>query len=156
LPHFLILIGKNRCNLHTGLYISIPLYFVLLFCVAYWGYIRTKYLKTKSDELSAHYLGGRSFGPLLSAGTMFASQFSGYTIVGIPNEAYKTGWVSLRWILTGISVIFGYAGTAYRLRKCSLLRNHQSPVDFITDRFRSQILPKCTSNGYQGTVQFNF
>ena len=38
-----------------------------------------------NDHLSAHYLGGRSFGPIVSAGTVFASFFSGYTVVGVVN-----------------------------------------------------------------------
>lgn len=38
------------------------------------------------------------------------------------------------------SIVAGYFGTGLRLRKCSILRNHQSPVDFITDRYQSQIL----------------
>jgi sodium/proline symporter len=97
-------------------------------------------MKDTSDALSAHYLGGRSFGPLMTAGTMFASLFSGYTVVGVPNEAFNTGWAALRWFPSGIGVVAGYAGTGFRLRKCSLMRNHQSPVDFITDRFRSQVL----------------
>lgn len=37
-------------------------------------------------------------------------------------------------------IVFGYLGTSLRLRKASLLRNHQSPVDFITDRYQSQVL----------------
>jgi len=34
----------------------------------------------------------------------------------------------------------GFMGTGLRLRKTSLVRNHQSPVDFITDRYQCQIL----------------
>jgi Na+/proline symporter len=124
----------------TGLYVAIPVYFVLLGIVAYLGWRRTNALKHKSDALTAHYLGGRSFGPIMTAGTMFASLFSGYTVVGVPNEAFTTGWASLRWFPSVIGVVGAYAGTGYRLRKCSLMRNHQSPGDFITDRFRSQSL----------------
>mmetsp|Transcript_6592 Transcript_6592/g.18409 ORF Transcript_6592/g.18409 Transcript_6592/m.18409 type:complete len:644 (+) Transcript_6592:3-1934(+) len=71
---------------------------------------------------------------------MFALFFSGYTVVGVPNEAFRTGWLSLRWLTTAAFVGVGYFGTGARLRKASLVRNHQSPTDFITDRFRSQIL----------------
>ena len=60
--------------------------------------------------------------------------------VGIPNEAYKLGFYALRWIPTVYGFVFGYLGTSLRLRKASLLRNHQSPVDFITDRYQSQVL----------------
>jgi len=60
--------------------------------------------------------------------------------VGVPNEAFRTGWLSLRWLTTAAFVGVGYFGTGARLRKASLVRNHQSPTDFITDRFRSQVL----------------
>lgn len=57
-----------------------------------------------------------------------------------PNEAYQRGWSSLRWITAINSIVVGYFGTGLRLRKASILRNHQSPVDFITDRYQSQVL----------------
>ena len=125
-----------------GLYICIPVYFVLLGAAAFWAHKRMESLvhDKVSDQLSAHYLGGQSFGPLLTAGTVFASIFSGYTVVGIPNEAYNRGWTSLRWMPILFSVFIGYFGTALRLRKASNIRNHQTPVDFITDRYQSQLL----------------
>lgn len=96
--------------------------------------------RTRSDKLSAHYIGGREFGPLIITGTLFASMYSGYTVVGIPNESFRTGWNALRWMPTFASVIWGLIGTGFRLRKVSQFRNHQSPADFITDRFQSQLL----------------
>lgn len=93
-----------------------------------------------NDKLAAHYLGGRDFGPLLTAGSLFASLFSGYTVVGVPNEAYKNGWLAIRWIPTLMGIVTGYFGTGIRLRKASMIRNHQSPVDCITDRYQSQLL----------------
>mmetsp|Transcript_19526 Transcript_19526/g.45813 ORF Transcript_19526/g.45813 Transcript_19526/m.45813 type:complete len:167 (-) Transcript_19526:702-1202(-) len=74
------------------------------------------------------------------AGTVFASIFSGYTVVGIPNEAYNFGWKSIRWLPAIFTIIWAYFGTMLRLRRASNIRNHQTPVDFITDRYQSQIL----------------
>jgi Na+/proline symporter len=71
---------------------------------------------------------------------MFASIFSGYTVSGIPNEAYRTGWLALRWVPQFVTVAVGLMGTGFRLRKAGVLRNHSSPVDFITDRYQSQML----------------
>ena len=147
-----------------GLYIAIPIYFVLLGGCTFWARRRMKKLvhDKVSDQLSAHYLGGRTFGPVrssrrvayiiyimydimlcssdafnhiiiytirqvLTAGTVFASIFSGYTVVGIPNEAYTSGWEALRWIPFMLSIFVGYWGTALRLRKASNIRNHQTP-----------------------------
>jgi len=130
--------AENR----TGLYVAVPVYFCLLATTAIWAYRRMEQMSNDktADKLSAHYIGGRNFGPLLITGTMFASLYSGYTVVGIPNEAFKNGWNALRWLPTGFSVIWGLIGTGFRLQRLSQIRNHQSPVDFITDRFQSQLL----------------
>ena len=69
-----------------GLYIAIPLYFCFLLGAAVWGMLRIRRQKAamaeegvKEDNLTVHYLGGRSFNGFLTAGTMFASFFSGYS-----------------------------------------------------------------------------
>ena len=77
----------------------------------------------------------------MTAGSMYASIFSGYTLVGVPNEAFgQTGFLATRWILAVIMLVAGMFTTGARLRKIGILRNHQSPIDFITDRFQSQVL----------------
>ena len=125
-----------------GLLISIPVYFACLACCAVWAHFKMERLQQESvaDKLSAHYLGGRTFGPLVTAGTVFASLFSGYAVVGIPNEAFRYGWTALRWIPQGAAYSAGVAGAGVRLRKASLVRNHQTAVDFMTDRYQSQLL----------------
>lgn len=55
-------------------------------------------------------------------------------------KAYNFGWEALRWLPWFVSLLLGYFGTALRLRKASNIRNHQTPVDFITDRYQSQVL----------------
>lgn len=47
---------------------------------------------------------------------------------------------SVRWLPAEVLAVLGFMGTGSRLRRASLARNHQSPADFITDRFRSQLL----------------
>ena len=137
-PERHLLSEENR----MGLYIAIPVYFVLLLGCAFWARRKMEQMQHDhvADKLSAHYLGGRRFGPIITAGTLFASLFSGYTVIGIPNEAYKTGWQSLRWMPSFAYCAAGLAGCGLRLRKASVVRNHQSPSDFITDRFQSQLL----------------
>ena len=71
-----------------GLYIAIPLYFCFLLGAAVWGMLRIRRQKADlaareggaaEENLTVHYLGGRSFNGILTAGTMFASFFSGYS-----------------------------------------------------------------------------
>jgi Na+/proline symporter len=93
----------------TGLYVTVPIYFLFLAGAAYWAHRRNESMKHAgvTDQLTAHYLGGRDFGPLLTAGTLFASLFSGYTVIGVPNEAYATGWASIRWIPSLMGICTG-------------------------------------------------
>ena len=63
--------AENR----TGLYVTIPIYFCLLAGATYWAYRKMEKMEDDktADKLSAHYIGGRSFGPLIFTGTLFAS-----------------------------------------------------------------------------------
>jgi sodium/proline symporter len=136
---------EGEGGVHRGLYVTIPIYFVLLLGCAIWANRtnRRQALRngaTVADTLSSHYLGGRSMGPILTTGSIFASFFSGYTVVGIPNEAYLHGFTALRWLAATMAIVVGYVGTGLRLRKAAVVRNHKTPLDFITDRFQSQIL----------------
>lgn len=126
----------------NGLYVTVPIYFCLLAGAAYWAHHRMEQMKHEnvSDQLDSHYLGGRSFGPLLTAGTLFASMFSGYTVIGVPNDAFYAGFFAIIWLPSFTSVCIGFFGTGIRLRRTAQLRNHQSPVDFVTDRYQSQVL----------------
>mmetsp|Transcript_4892 Transcript_4892/g.7623 ORF Transcript_4892/g.7623 Transcript_4892/m.7623 type:complete len:600 (-) Transcript_4892:1622-3421(-) len=58
----------------------------------------------------------------------------------MPNQAYSMGWMTLMWAASIPTAIVTFISLSARLRKIGILRNHQSPVDFITDRFRSQVL----------------
>jgi Na+/proline symporter len=82
----------------------------------------------------------RLFDVVASTGTLFATVFSGYTVVGVPNESFFLGFFSFRWMAATASFIASIIGTGMRLRKASLIRNHQSPVDFISDRFQCNYL----------------
>ncbi|KAL7547831.1 hypothetical protein ACHAWF_011103 [Thalassiosira exigua] len=134
--------AESEEQAHTGLMIAIPLFLALNALLAVIGSRMMSRMshETSEDVLTAHYLGGRSFGPWLTLGTMFASLFSGFTVVGMPNEAYNLGFYCLRWVNAMVIFPFIFAATSMRLRKASLVRNHQTSADFITDMFRSQIL----------------
>jgi dolichyl-phosphate-mannose--protein O-mannosyl transferase len=52
-----------------GLYIAIPVYFAMLCVCAAWAYRRMEKQNQAgiTDHLMNHYLGGRDFGPIISA-----------------------------------------------------------------------------------------
>jgi hypothetical protein len=57
-----------------GLYLSLIVYFGILLGSAIWAYRRTERMtrgKDGMDPLSSHYLGGRTFGPLLMSGMSY-------------------------------------------------------------------------------------
>ena len=133
-----------------GLYLAIPLYLGVMGLAALKAWragqrraaaaVARDGVLTVDGEMSSHFLGGRSFGVFVTTMTLFASLFSGYTVIGVPNEAFEHGWFALRWTPTAWMICIGQVGTSVRLRKASSLRQHQSPTDFITDRFQSQLL----------------
>ena len=60
------------------------------------------------------------------------------------NLQFNNGWKELEWVAMNALIVFVFAGAAPRIRKASLVRNHQTPSDFITDMFRSQLLRYAT------------
>lgn len=92
---------KNR----LGLYVTIPIYFCILFVVAFISYRRVQRQigDGVADHLTSHYLGGRSFGEFTIAATVFASLFSGYTVIGIPNESFRRGFYAFVSVLKSSS-----------------------------------------------------
>lgn len=131
----------------TGVIVLFVLYMVLLVAAAVYGWWvqrkriqETKVMENAEEELASQFIAGRSLGPFITSMTMLASSFSGFTIVGIPEESFLLGWTSLKWVTLQVPIMIVWSGTGLRLRKASLVRNHQSPVDIITDRFGSQIL----------------
>ena len=57
---------------NIGLMLAVPIFLLINAVLAYFGGRMMSKMQHKSSEdiLTAHYLGGRSFGPLLSIGTM--------------------------------------------------------------------------------------
>lgn len=75
--------SEGVSNIAAVLFFTVPLvYFVVLAVVALIGWEKTNSIRASTDPLSAHYLAGKSFGPIYIAGTIFASLYSGITTVG--------------------------------------------------------------------------
>jgi len=88
---------------------------------------------------------GGSFSPLVLTLTTFSSVFSGYTVMGVPQEASLKGYLALRWVPAIFAIVFGMLMYYPRLRRLSVERGYRSPNDFITDRYRSKWL-RCLSS----------
>ncbi len=115
--------------LFIGLYVSSLL-------VVGWFGLRAR----KEDTLNDFYLGGRNLGFVILLFTMFATQYSGNTLMGYPGKAYRSGFEMIFVVasmVTVTAVLFIYAP---RLRRLSELRGYITPGDFIQDRFGSRTL----------------
>jgi len=121
----------------VGVYVTVCLYIFFLLGVAIVSWWRNR--KTEGT-MKAHYMGNKSFGPVILTFTFFATTYSGYTVVGVPTDAYKTGWLSLKWMGAILALSFTSAAFHPILRKLSVARQYLSPVDFIHDRYHSKFL----------------
>mmetsp|Transcript_93318 Transcript_93318/g.260929 ORF Transcript_93318/g.260929 Transcript_93318/m.260929 type:complete len:646 (+) Transcript_93318:138-2075(+) len=117
------------------LYICLGAYLVVLVVIAVVAYMRKKKASAKGGELDAHF-GGSFPAPLLVL-TTFSTVFSGFTVTGVPSEAYHDGFLSVRWIGATLVIVLGMLLVYPRIRRLAVVRSYRSPSDFITDRYRS-------------------
>lgn len=116
------------------------MYFILTALVTWLANRHNREEEAEEGEaglVRTHFLGGKKFGLVVLYLTTFATYFSGYTCVGVPNDAFKQGYNSLRWYGGHYGVGFTILALYPRLRSLSKLRNYESPGDFIMDRFGS-------------------
>ena len=77
-------------------------------------------LARKEDSLSDFYLAGRGMGVFVLFLTLYATQYSGNTMIGFSGRAYRSGFTTLVAV-TFMSAIIGlyliYAPRLYRLSK---------------------------------------
>jgi len=121
-------------EVHAGVWVVIGIYFALLFGILAW--VKMCGVPAEADKpLVDHYLAGRKLGPIVLGTSLAASLFSGYTVVGIPAEAFNAGFSAWRWI--GSCVFIYVVLTAYgpRLNFLSRQRGYVSTLDWPKDRF---------------------
>ena len=80
----------------------------------------------------------RNFDGIAQGCDHFVTWTSGYTVVGLPNDSAKRGFIAIRW--WGIGETVSMLIVFPRLRRLSIVRDHESPGDFIRDRYRSPSL----------------
>lgn len=72
--------------------------------------------------------------------TTFSTMVSGYTAVGIPNEAASIGFLSFRWLGIFVNILMGFVLFAPRIRRLSIARSYQSPNDILAGRYNCNSL----------------
>jgi SSS family solute:Na+ symporter/sodium/pantothenate symporter len=102
------------------------------------GYVARR--KRRGESLSDFYLAGRNLGGLVLLFTLYATQYSGNTVLGYPGESYRLGFA---WIMTvGFMMCIVVVYLIYAPRLCRLAKRHHfvTPGDYIDYRFQSPAL----------------
>lgn len=102
------------------------------------GYFSGKGDTNLHHSLSGYYLAGKNLGFIALFFTLYATQYSGNTIVGYAPTGYRTGFswlqsISFMTIIIGIYLLF-----APRLYVVSKRQNFVTPTDWLQFRFKSK------------------
>lgn len=75
------------------LYYVFGVYLALIFAIAIYIFFdkKKKSQQEAHDNIGEHFLAGKSTNLFILCATTFSTIFSGYTMIGVPNEAYDDG-----------------------------------------------------------------
>ncbi len=94
--------------------------------------------KNVKSSMKNFYLGGGSLGAMLLFFTLYATQYSGNTVVGYAPKTYRLGYAYFQSIPFFIMVIVGYLLFAPRLHVLAKRHNFVTPSDWLHKRFESK------------------
>ena len=115
----------------AGSGIAVGLYLTLLIGIGYATHRR------RSTGFSDFYLAGRGLGGFVLLLTLYATQYSGNTLLGYPGEAYRLGFSWVMSIGFMMAVIVFYQLFAPQLYALARQYDYVTPGDWITHRFNS-------------------
>ena len=95
---------------------------------------------SKEESLKDFYLGGKSFGVTILFLTMYATQYSGNSLIGFAGSAYRNGWYFLVSVVFMIVIVGGYLLYAPKLYILSQKHNFITIGDYIDFRYNSKLL----------------
>ena len=99
------------------------------------------YYKRANKSSENYFLGGRSFGPWVTAMSAEASDMSGWLLMGLPGVAYWCGLADAAWTAIGLAVgtYFNWLLVSKRLRRYSVRANNAITLpEFFSNRFREK------------------
>ena len=95
---------------------------------------------SKEESLKDFYLGGQGFGVGVLFLTMYATQYSGNSLIGFAGSAYRNGWYFLVGVTFMIAIVAGYLIYAPKLFPISKKHGFITVGDYINFRYNSQTL----------------
>ena len=97
-------------------------------------------ISRREESLKDFYLGGSSFGVVVLFLTLFATQYSGNTLLGFAGRSYQQGLtyvVSVTFMILVVTVYLAYAPRLFRLARRF---GYITPADYVFHRFGSHRL----------------
>ena len=85
--------------------------------------------------MSSFYLAGKNLGALVLFFTLYATQYSGNTLIGYPGEAYRLGYAWIMSVGFMMAIVVAYLLFAPPLYRASRREHFVTPGDWITHRF---------------------
>ena len=119
-------------SLALGAGIAVGLYLVVLIGVG-WA-TRRAGARTGLDDF---YLAGRNLGGFVLLLTLYATQYSGNTLLGYPGEAVRVGYAWVMSVGFMMAIIVAYLLFAPRLQVIARRHHFVTPGDWIAHRFNS-------------------
>ena len=98
-----------------------------------------------SESLADFYLAGRGLGGVVLLFTLYATQYSGNTLVGYPGEAYRVGFPWVMSVGFMLAIVVVYLVIAPRLRAASERHRFVTPADWLDHRFGHPGLTRVTN-----------
>ena len=98
-----------------------------------------------SESLADFYLAGRGLGGVVLLFTLYATQYSGNTLVGYPGEAYRVGFPWVMSVGFMLAIVVVYLVVAPRLRAASERHRFVTPADWLDQRFGNPALTRVTN-----------
>ncbi len=95
---------------------------------------------SKEESMKDFYLGGSGFGVGILFLTMYATQYSGNSLIGFAGSAYRNGWFFLVGVTFMIAVVGGYLLYAPKLYALSKKHNFITVGDYINLRYNHKLL----------------
>ena len=117
--------------------------FLLLYLLSMIGIGLIGRFYRKENSLTDFYLAGRGMGFFVLFLTLYATQYSGNTLIGFAGRAYRNGYTALVTVTFMCSVIGAYFIFAPRLFRLSRKHKFITIGDFIQHRYQSTSLTIC-------------
>jgi|TARA_B100000315_G_scaffold260524_1_gene322584 SSS family transporter len=128
-------VSDNANTLGTAPIVVLVLYLFVMIGIGWIGKV-----SSKEKSLRDFYLGGSSFGVFVLFLTLFATQYSGNTMLGFAGRSYREGGtyvVSIMFMVLTITMISLYGPRLFRLSRAF---GYITPADYIYHRFGSHWL----------------